>query len=54
MKYETSRVAIKRLVGLKLKMYSFLVDNNSKHKKAKEVNKNVAVKKAIMNTRMIC
>lgn len=53
MKYETSRVAIKGLVGLKLKMYSILVDNNSKHKKA-EVNKNVAVKKAIMNTRMIC
>ena len=30
-------------VGLKPKMYSFLVDDNSEHKKAKEVIKNAAV-----------
>ena len=35
-------VAIKEFVGLKPKMYSFLVDHSSEHKKAKSVNKNVA------------
>ena len=29
------------IVGLKAKLYSFLVDDNSEHKKAKVVNKNV-------------
>ena len=38
MKDETGGVAIEEFVGLKPKMYSFLVDNN---KKAKRVNKNV-------------
>ena len=42
MKDETGGVAIEEFVGLKPKMYSFLVDN-SEHKKAKGVNKNVAV-----------
>ena len=32
---------LKEFVGLKPKMYSYLVDGNSKHKKAKSVNKNV-------------
>ena len=32
---ETGGVAIKKLVGLKPKMYSFLVDSNSEHKKSK-------------------
>ena len=41
MKDETAGVAMKGLVGLKPKMYLFLVDN-SKHKKAKGVNRNVA------------
>ena len=41
MKDETGRVAIEEFVRLKPKMYSFLVDNNE-HKKAKDVNKNVA------------
>ena len=36
-----SGVAIIELVGLKPKMYSFLVDDSSEHKKAKDVNKNV-------------
>ena len=37
---ETGGIAIEEFVGLKPKMYSFLVDK-SKHKKAKCVNKNV-------------
>ena len=41
MKDETGGVAIKRFVGLKPKMCSFLVDDNSEHKKAKVVNKSV-------------
>ena len=38
---ETGGVAIEEFVRLKLKMYSFSVDN-SEHKKAKDVNKNFA------------
>ena len=45
MKDETGRVAIEEFVRLKPKMYSFLVDNNE-HKKAKDVNKNVAETKS--------
>ena len=37
MQDETEGVAIEEFVGLKPKMYSFLVDNNE-HKKAKGVN----------------
>ena len=40
MKDETAGVAIKEFVGLKPKMYSFLVDDSSEHKKAMDVNKN--------------
>ena len=40
MKEETGGVAIEEFIGLKPKMYSLLVDN-SEHKKAKSVNKNV-------------
>ena len=40
MKDETGGVAIEEFVGLKSKMYSFLV-KNSDHKKVKGVNKNV-------------
>ena len=40
MKDETGGVTIEELVGLKPKMYPFLVDNNE-HKKAKGVNKSV-------------
>ena len=39
-KDETGDVAIEEFVGLKPKPYSFLV-NNSEHKKAKDVNKNI-------------
>ena len=41
MKDETTGVAIEEFVGLKPKMYSCLVYDNSDHKKAKSVNKNV-------------
>ena len=40
-KDETGGVAIKEFVGLKPKMYSFLVDDSSGHRKAKGINKNV-------------
>ena len=38
---ETAGVATEEIVGLKPKIYSYLVDDNSEHKKAKGVNKNV-------------
>ena len=41
MKDETGGVTIEEFVGLKPKMYSFLVDNDE-HKKAKDVNGNIA------------
>ena len=41
MKDETAGVAIEEFANLKPKMYSYLGDNNSEHKKAKDVNKNV-------------
>ena len=34
---ETAGVAIEGFVGLKPKMYSYLVDDNRKHKKTKQV-----------------
>ena len=43
MKDETAGVAIEEFVGLKSKMYSYL-DDNSVHKKTKDVNKNVVEK----------
>ena len=39
MKDETGGVAIEEFIGLKPKMYSFFIDDNSKHKKAKGVNR---------------
>ena len=46
MKDETCGVAIEELVQLKPKLHSLLIDNsdNSEHKKAKHVNRNVAEK----------
>ena len=41
MKDETGGVAIEEFVELQPSMYLFLVDDNSKHKKAKGVIKNV-------------
>ena len=40
-KYETSGAVIKEFVELNPKMYLYLVDDNSEHKKAKGINKNV-------------
>ena len=40
MKDETGGVAIEESIKLKSKMYSFLVDGNSEHKKSKGVNRN--------------
>ena len=44
MKDETAGFPIKEFVGLKPKMYSFLVDDSSEHKKAKDINRNVVGK----------
>ena len=41
MKDETGDVAIQEFVGLKPKMYSFFVHDNSGHKNAKGMNRNV-------------
>ena len=41
MKDETGGATIKEFVELKPKLYSFLVDVSSEHKKAKSVNENV-------------
>ena len=40
-KYQTSGVATKKFFELREKLYSLLVDNNSEHKKAKDVIRNV-------------
>ena len=44
MKDETGSVATEEFVGLKPKMYLYLVHDNSEHKKAKDVNRNVVEK----------
>ena len=41
MKYESACVAIKEFLGLKTKIYSFLVEDNNEHRKAKGVSRNV-------------
>ena len=43
MKDESAGVAIEEFLGLKPKMYSYLVDDNSKYKKVHWVNKNFVV-----------
>ena len=40
-KDKTVGVPLEKFVGLKPRIYSFLVDDSTEHKKAKEVNKNV-------------
>ena len=44
MKDETANVAIEESVGLKPNMYLYLISNDSEHKKAKGVNKNIIAK----------
>ena len=46
MKDETAGVMIEEFVKLKPKMYQYLVDDNSEHKKAKGINKNVVATKS--------
>ena len=41
MKDESDGIEIEGFVGLEPKMYSYLVNDNSEHKKAKDVNRNV-------------
>ena len=41
MKDGASCVATEEFIGLKEKMYSFLVDDNSENKKAKDMDKNI-------------
>ena len=58
-KDETDDVAIEQFDGLKLKLYSLLVDDNSKHKKAKCVNRKVVAaishsKYIITNIKIYC
>ena len=43
MEHKTGGVAIEEFVGVKPKIYYFLVDDKSEHKKAKVVNRNVVV-----------
>ena len=40
MKDAAAAVAIEEFVGLKPEMYSYLLDENMEHKKAKRVNRN--------------
>ena len=44
MKDKTAGVATEKFVGLKPKMYLFLLDDNSEHRKPKGVNTNVVAK----------
>ena len=39
MQYEIGGIVIEEIVGLKPKMCSFLIDDNSEHEKAKDLNK---------------
>ena len=41
MKDETCGLPIKRFVGLKEKMYTYIIEDNHKFRKAKNLNKNV-------------
>ena len=55
MKDETAGVAIKEFVGLKSKMYSFLVDDSSEHKKAYLFTIKMLLQKLVrMDTKMFC
>ena len=53
MKNETAGVAIEEFVGLKPKMYSYLVEADSERKKAKGVNKMLR-QQVITNIKMFC
>ena len=60
-KDETAGVAIEESVGLKPKMYQYLINDNSEHGKAKGVDRNVVMtisrnecKEVLLNIKMPC
>ena len=54
MKDEIGGVAIEEFFGLKPKIYSLLVDDNSEHKKTKGMNKDVVATISHMCIKMFC
>ena len=54
MKNKTGGLAIEEFVGLKPKMYSFLVDDNIEHKKAKVWNGMLLQQWVMINIKMYC
>ena len=56
MEDETSGVTIEEIPGLKPKIYSFLIDDKSEHKKAKGMNRNVVaiISNIIRTIKMYC
>ena len=54
MKDETGGVVIEEFFGLKPKIYSLLVDDNSEHKKTKGMNKDVVATISHMCIKMFC
>ena len=54
MKDETGGVAIAEFVGLKKRVYLFLVDDNSEHKKANGVNRIVVATISYNDIKMYC
>ena len=53
-KDETAGVAIEEFVGLKPKMYSYLVDDNNHHEKKKGAKKNVVATISHNDIKMFC
>ena len=53
-KDETAGVAIEEFVGLKPKMYSYLVDDNNQHEKKKGAKKNVVATISHNDIKMFC
>ena len=51
---QAADVAIKELVGLNPKMYSFLVDDSIEYKKPNDVKKNVFAAIGHFNTKKFC
>ena len=54
MEDETAGVPIEEFIELQSKMYSYLVDENSEHKKAKSANKNVVAVISYQEYKIIC
>lgn len=54
MKDKTGGVPIKESLGLKPKVYSFLVDDRSENKKIKGLKKNLPRKSLTLDTNIFC